>query len=359
MIGAHRDAWTPGALDDVSGTISVLESARAWAEAARAGMPPRRTLVFATWDAEEWGLIGSSEWAEEHADTLRSQAVAYINQDVVASGRMFGAGGTASLHALMRDITRLVIQPGDTVPVYRDWERRTTSPSRPLPTLGDLGGGSDFMGFYNHVGVPSINFGFGGPGGSYHSNYDTWSFVERFADPGYLAHRASAQLATLLLARFANADVVPFEYGDLGRYLVTLVDRTRGVAGADSISAALDDVASAAELLATIGRRFSIGRNGALSAGAAPGRFTDANRLLRQVERELVQAEGLPGRPFLRNLVFASDRDNGYANVQFPTIVEALQDGDLTAARAAAGDLADRIRRAAAVVERARDALPR
>jgi N-acetylated-alpha-linked acidic dipeptidase len=358
IIGAHRDAWSPGALDDVSGTVSVLEAARAWGVAAAAGMRPARTLIFATWDAEEWGLIGSTEWVEANADTLHARAVAYINQDVVAGGPSFGASGTASLQALVRDVTRQVGQPRDSVTVYRDWERRTTTTARPEPLLGDLGGGSDFMGFYNHLGVPAIAFGFGGPGGSYHSGYDTWSFVERFADPGYQAHAAAGQIAALLLARLANAEVVPFEYGDLGDYLVALVDRTRREPGAEAIGAALDDLASAAGVMASLGRRFSIARNAALQRGHPPDAYTPANARLRTVERALTDPAGLPGRAFFRNLVFASDRDNGYANVQFPTVVEALRDRDAARAGAAARDLAGRVREAAARLEAAREMLP-
>lgn len=358
IIGAHRDAWSPGALDNVSGTVSVLEAARAWGRAAGDGAPPRRTLVFATWDAEEWGLIGSSEWVEEHADALNDHAVAYINQDGVASGPNFAAGGTASLHELLRDVAALVPQPGDSVSVLADWTRRTATGDSSLPGIGDLGGGSDFVGFYTHLGIPAVNFGFGGPGGSYHSGYDTWTFVERFADPGYLAHRAAAQVATVLLARLGNADVVPFDVGALGAHLVVLVERTRDEAGAEGVADALDDVASAARLLTSTGRRFTLARNGALSAGHSLAAFTATNALLRQVERQLVDPEGLAGRPFLRNLIFGSDRDDGYANVQFPAVVEALRDGDPEAARTASAALAEQIRLATSLVDRAAEALP-
>lgn len=358
IIGGHRDAWSPGAVDNVSGTVSVLEAARAWGSALQSGVRPRRSLVFATWDAEEWGLIGAVEWAEHMADTLRRVAVAYINQDVAASGRMFSASGTASLHELMRDVTRSVVQPGDSVTVYRDWERRTVTSTQPEPALGDLGGGSDFMAFYNHLGIPSLAYGFGGPGGSYHSGYDTWTFMERFGDPGYLAHRAAAQISAVLMARLANAEVVPYNYGALGDHLVQLVERTRREPGADSISAALDGLSGAGSVLAQLGRRFIVVRNGALAAAHPAPQFTASNALLRQVERQLLYPEGLAGRPVLRNLVFASDRDNGYANVQFPMIVEALRDRDTARAAAAARDLATRVRAAAALVEQATNALP-
>ena len=115
IIGGHRDAWGPGAADNVSGVVTILEAARAWGAALTQGSRPRRTIVFATWDAEEWGLVGSTEWTELMRDTLTAKAVAYLNVDVSASGRSFGSSGTASLHGLMRDATRTVMQPGDTV----------------------------------------------------------------------------------------------------------------------------------------------------------------------------------------------------------------------------------------------------
>ncbi|MEO8479087.1 MAG: M20/M25/M40 family metallo-hydrolase, partial [Gemmatimonadota bacterium] len=358
IVGAHRDAWGPGALDDVSGTVSVLEAARAWGAMLRSGVRPLRTMIFATWDAEEWGLIGSTEWVEEHDEMLDRQAVAYINMDVVVGGSTFGASGTMSLKQLMHDVTREVPQPGDSVSILAAWTARAGSGDS-LPVLGDLGGGSDFTGFYNHLGIPSIEFGFGGRGGSYHSAYDSWSFVERFADPGYRQHVAAAQVASVLLARFANADIVPFEYGDLGTYLASLVERSRKEPGADAIVGALTDLESAATLFATLGSRFSIARNGALQANALdPATAAKINALLRQVERTLRRPEGLANRPYLRNLVFAADRDNGYANVQLPTIIEALKDDDPEAARQSAHELAGRIRTAAELLDRARASLP-
>jgi N-acetylated-alpha-linked acidic dipeptidase len=358
ITGAHRDAWSPGAVDDVSGVISVLEAARAWGEAARAGQGPQRTLIFATWDAEEWGLIGSSEWVEQHADSIGAHAVAYLNQDVAASGRMFNSSGTASLHRLMRDAARTVTQPGDTASIYADWARRTVTSQRPEPPLGDLGGGSDFAGFYNHLGIPSFDFGFGGPGGAYHSGYDTYTFMERFGDPGYLSHRAAGQMAAVLLSRLANADVVPLEFTDLGVYLVALADRSAREPGADALSSELEAIRTSARNLATAGAVFAQARDRALARDLPSSAFAAANAALRRVERQFVRPEGLVDRPFLRNLVFAADRDNGYANVQFPGVIEALRDADLARARAEATELAERIERAAMQVLAARAALP-
>ncbi len=357
IIGGHRDAWSPGAVDDVSGVIAVMEAARALGALAREGIRPDRTVIFATWDAEEWGLIGSTEWVEENAAMLAEQGVAYINLDVGASGRSFSAAGTATMHQLMRQLTGLVQQPGDTVTVLRDWSRRTVTSQRPQPPLGDLGGGSDFMGFYNHLGIPAAGFGFGGPGGSYHSGYDTWTFMERFADPGYVAHQAAGRIAALMVSRLANAPVVPFEPAELGRYLVQLVERTRREPGADRIRNELDRVATSASIMATVGDEFVTARAQALDTDPSAASLAEVNRLLREVERQFVVDGGLVDRPFLRNIIFASDRDNGYANVQFPMVVEALRDDDVARAAAAATELSSRIARATGKVESARRAL--
>lgn len=358
IVGGHRDAWGPGAADNVSGVVSILEAAKAWGEAVKAGHRPLRTIVFATWDAEEWGLVGSTEWVELMRDTLSANAVAYLNQDVAASGRSFGGGGTASLAAFLRDATQGIRQPGDTGSVYRDWAKRTATSQRPLPPVGDLGGGSDFAGFYNMLGLPSIEFGFGGPGGVYHSAYDSYTWMERFGDPGYLSHVAAGQLASVVLARLANAAVVPLDHGMLGAYLVTLVERTRKEPGADAIAGELDGVAAAARELESAGARFTTARDALLATNPDVATLANANRLLRRVEPLLTRPSGLVGRPLLKNLIFASDRDNGYANVQFPGVVEALRDRDTPRAAAEAKELATRIQDAAKAVEAARAALP-
>ena len=358
IVGGHRDAWGPGAADNVSGVVSILEAAEAWGAALKAGHRPLRTIVFATWDAEEWGLVGSTEWVELMRDTLSANAVAYLNQDVAASGRSFGGGGTASLAAFLRDATHGIRQPGDTGSIYRDWAQRTVTTQRPLPPVGDLGGGSDFAGFYNMLGLPSIEFGFGGPGGVYHSAYDSYTWMERFGDPGYLSHVAAGQLSSVILSRLANAAVVPLDHGMLGAYLLTLVERTRREPGAATIGGELDGVAAAARELEAAGARFTSARDALLTSNPDLGSLAEANRLLRRVEPMLARPSGLVGRPLLKNLIFASDRDNGYSNVQFPGVVEALRDHDSTRAAAEAKELAERIQNAAKGVDAARAALP-
>jgi N-acetylated-alpha-linked acidic dipeptidase len=336
IIGGHRDAWGPGANDNVSGSVSVLEAARAWGTALKAGFRPRRTIVFATWDAEEWGLVGSTEWVEWRATMLRDSAVAYINQDESASGTSFGASGTASLQQLVRDVVRTVQAPGDTVSVFRKWavagrgRRGRGAQADSVPAMGDLGGGSDFGAFYNGLGIPSLDYGFGGgAGGSYHSAYDTYTEVERFADPGYRAHAAEGRIDAVMLARLADADVVPYDFAMLGDYLGELVKRTVPNPAAHGLSGDEAALTDATRALATAGRTFDAARAVLLARGAVPGdRLRRVNALLLGVEQQLTRQQGLVGRPGMKNLVFASDRDNGYANIALPSIAEALRDGD-------------------------------
>jgi N-acetylated-alpha-linked acidic dipeptidase len=211
MVGGHRDAWGPGTADNVSGTVSVLEAARAIAAEVKAGRRPRRTIVFATWDAEEWGLVGSSEYVEDDSLRLARGAVAYLNQDVAAQGPNFSGGGSPSLRALLRDVAASVADPSGKGSVYDVWRATAGAKDTASPAMGDPGGGSDFAGFYNHLGVPIADWGFGGPGGVYHSAYDDFAWMSRFGDPGFARHAAAARVGTAMLLRLANADVVPYD----------------------------------------------------------------------------------------------------------------------------------------------------
>lgn len=343
VLGGHRDAWGPGAVDNVSGVTSILEAARVVSEAARRGFKPRRTIVFATWDAEEWGLMGSSEWVESREAELSARAVAYLNLDASVGGRDFGAAGTATLHPLLRELSRLVTQPYDTITIYDAWRRRARVADTADVGLGDLGGGSDFAGFYNHFGIASAGFGFGGPGGVYHSAYDSYDWMRRFGDPGYQAHVAVGELASLFVTRMANADLEPLDMralaARLGR-MVQALPRTRGVSGPSPDTTSL---AGAIRRLDEAAADWETARDAALAGPVNRRALSAANERLRQVERALTRPEGLSGRPWLRNLVFASDRDNGYADVAFPSIVEAWRAGDADLTAEETADLVDRL----------------
>jgi N-acetylated-alpha-linked acidic dipeptidase len=357
VIGGHRDAWGPGAVDNVSGVVSILEAARIVGEASKRGFKPRRTVIFATWDAEEWGLMGSSEWVESREAELAARAVAYLNLDVSVSGKDFGAAGTATLHPLLRELSKQVTQPYDSVSVYDAWRRRGRQADSEDVNLGDLGGGSDFAGFYNHLGIASAGFGFGGQGGVYHSAYDSYDWMRRFGDPEYQAHVAAGEIAALFMTRMANADAAPFDFHALASRLsrmVTALPKTRGVTGP------LPDTASlvvAIRKLDWSAGKWAGARDAALGGTMNRRALTAANEKVRQVERALTRPEGLSGRPWLRNLIFASDRDNGYADVPFPSIIEAWRAGDADLTREETSDLADRLKDAADRLSEAADAL--
>lgn len=360
VIGAHRDAWGPGAADDVSGTVSVLEAARAVAEAARAGNRPRRTIVFATWDAEEWGLVGSTEFVEQDSARLWSGGVAYLNQDVAANGPRFGAGGSPSLRALLRDVARGVPDPeGAAANVYEAWRKSAGVADTVEPAFGDPGGGSDFAGFYNHLGIPHSEWGWGGPWGVYHSQYDSYAWMQRFGDPGFRRQTAAARVGAALALRLANADILPYDYVEYARTMQRMLPAldsalaAKGWAGVDAapLRGALDRFARAASELERT-------RDQALAGGTLRRDARDrANLALLRVERALTRPQGLKGRPWYRTLVYASDPDNGYATLVFPGVREALRAGDRRQTDEEVTDLAARFNRAANLLVAAADAL--
>jgi N-acetylated-alpha-linked acidic dipeptidase len=301
--------------------------------------------------------MGSSEWVESREAELSARALAYLNLDVSVSGKDFGAAGTATLHPILRDLSKLVTQPYDTVSVYDAWRRRVRIADSEDVSLGDLGGGSDFAGFYNHLGIASAGFGFGGPGGVYHSAYDSYDWMRRFGDPTYQAHVAAGEIAALFMTRMANADAAPFDFHALAvrlARLVTALPRTRGVVGAAPDTSALS---VAVRKLDWAAGKWAAARDAALGSTVNKRAMTAANEKLRQVERALTRPEGLSGRRWLRNLIFASDRDNGYADVPFPSIIEAWRAGDTDLTREETVDLVDRLGDASDRLSEAADAL--
>jgi N-acetylated-alpha-linked acidic dipeptidase len=352
VVGAHRDAWSPGARDNVSGTVSVLETARAFATLAREGQKPARTLVFATWDAEEWGLIGSTEWVEELEDSLRTHVVAYINEDGTFSGPTFSGAGSPSLKPLFRAAAHVVPDPIGPGTVYDVWLKAQGGDTTKL-TFGNLGGGSDFAGFSHHLGIPSGGIGFDGPDGIYHSMYDSYDWMTRFGDPGYKAHRSGAQLVAVILGRLANSDIVPLDYAVFGTEMNGLVAQLdSGIAGKKwTASVSTQALKDALDRFTAVARAFNAARD---STHVSPDRAQRVNRALMQVERRLTRPEGLVSRRWFRSLQFAADIDNGYATMAFPTVNEAIRYADAAAANKELADLVTRVDHArAALVEAA------
>jgi len=351
VVGGHRDAWGPGARDNVSGTVSVLESARAFATLAQGGLRPARTLLFATWDAEEWGLIGSTEWVEELEDSLRAHVVAYINEDGTFSGPDFGGAGSPSLKPLIRDAARVVPDPTGPGSVYDVWLRHNKGDTTAL-TLGNMGGGSDFAGFYHHLGIPSGGIGFDGPDGIYHSMYDSYDWMTRFGDPKYAAHRAGAQLVSVILGRLANSDILPLDYAAFGTEMSALVAQLDSGLANKKMTVSTQALKDALDRFTGVARVFNTARVAA--AGVDSARAVRVNQALMQVERRLTRPEGLVSRPWYKSLQFASDVDNGYATMAFPTVNEAIRYADAATVERELTDLIARVDQArAALVEAA------
>ncbi|HET9798553.1 MAG TPA: M20/M25/M40 family metallo-hydrolase [Gemmatimonadaceae bacterium] len=354
IVGGHRDAWSPGAADNVSGTVSVLEAARAVIAAARAGHPPKRTIVFASWDAEEWGLIGSTEYVEQDSTALLAGGVAYLNQDGSAQGPRFGAGGSPSLRALLRDVARTVRDPTGHGSVYTEWQRTASVTDTTSPPMTDPGGGSDFAGFYNHLGVPIADWGFGRSTGVYHSQYDDFAWMARFGDSSFTYHAATAAIGAAMALRLANAEVIPYDYVEFARTMrryVAPIERRIAARGWSAPTQELCDAIDGMERAAT---SFASARDAALARGATRAQLHGANAALLEVERALTRPAGLRTRPWYRNLIYVADENNGYANMPFPSINEAIRAGDASLVASETTDLAAHFDDATAALTRAR-----
>jgi len=357
IIGGHRDGWGPGTADNVSGTVSVLEAARAIAEEVKAGARPKRTIIFATWDAEEWGLLGSTEFVEDDSLRLGRDAVAYLNQDVAAQGPRFSGGGSPSLRATLRDAARSVADPDGKGSVYAEWRKASAVADTVEPPMGDPGGGSDFAGFYNHLGIPIAEWGFGGPGGVYHSQYDDYAWMTKFGDPGFRYHAAAARIGAAMLLRIANADVLPYDYAEYAKTMRQYLGPIDRAVAQRHWNAPTTALSAAIDRLEREGAAFNAARDSMLHEAPSIATLQRTNRALLQVERALIRPEGLRTRPWFRNLIYVADENNGYANMALPSVNEAIRANEETLTRTEIADLAARFDRAAQDVADARAAL--
>lgn len=347
ILGNHTDAWTPGAGDPNSGTAVLLETARSLSAALKSGWKPRRTILLCAWDAEEYGLVGSTEWAEDHAAELQAKAVAYINLDVAVGGTEFSSSGVPSLRDLMREVTARVAEPREGGMIGTQWERRlkeSWASSAPVALdgaeqtfelqLGRLGSGSDYTAFLDNLGIPSLDFGFGGANGPYHSVYDNFFWMSHFGDPEFIYHQAAARIYGLLAFRLASDKVVPLRFSNYGSALMDdlnairtdVIRRARLAVGQafkpdfTAIVAAIRDFDSAGrDLDRAAGRLASSDNNAALA------RFNDG---IIQVERAFLNNEGLPNRPWFRHQLIAPGLTTGYAAWPFPGLREAVEKRD-------------------------------
>lgn len=332
LMANHRDAWEFGGVDPSSGTASMMELTRALGELVKQGHRPARTLVACSWDGEEVGLTGSTEWGEQFADELKQNLVAYLNVDSSASGPDFDGQAVASLAPMLIETSRSLRAPSGKT-LYDEWRASTRKDRKKPVTDRDLvntriGSGSDHTVFLNHLGRPVFNLSFEGPYGVYHSVYDNHFWVSRIGDPGFRYHRLMSQLWGVLALRLANAEVLPFDCAVYADHLRQFVDELRPKARAKvDLSPVLRRVAE----FGAAGRQLNQAIARALAAGRLGGdRARRVNRSLMQVESNWLTPEGIPGRPWFKHLLYAARYT--YANLELPGLTEAIEKGDWTLA---------------------------
>lgn len=367
--GNHHDGWVNGAADPVSGLVAEMEEARVIGELAKKGMKPRRTIVFCAWDGEEPALLGSTEWVEDHADELQQKTVAYLNSDGNSRG-FVGFSGSHALEQFFNEIATDVTDPQTGVSIGdRRYARSLADASSTAKAkmmgnkymkIGALGAGSDYSPFFQHLGIPSANIGFGGEGngGEYHSIYDSYDHFTKFKDPGFKYGSALAKTTGRAMMRLANADILPFEYGILvntiAEYmsdLKSMTDQMRVDTDIENklIKDKIYDLAKDPTLgFATPKAKGSVpyldfskidnamvqvkGSAESLKVSLVspekinPSKIVALNKILFQSEQQLLFAKGLPRRPWYKHMIYAPGFYTGYGVKTMPAIREGIEE---------------------------------
>jgi N-acetylated-alpha-linked acidic dipeptidase len=396
LRGNHHDGWVNGADDPVSGQVVLLEEARALGELAKQGWKPKRTIIYASWDGEEPMLLGSTEWVEQHAEELRQHAAVYINSDGNERG-FLDVEGSHSLQSFINSVARDVEDPEANVSVFKRQQAYLLLHGTPAQhaearaggnlSIGALGSGSDFSPFIDHIGIATLNLGFGGedPSGNYHSIYDDFYWYAHFSDYDFVYGRALAQTAGIAVLRMADADIMPYEFADLAHTVVTYIDEVKALLEtrrkqAEDIRenlkqgiyreasdprnptvapqpeeippylnfAPLDNAAAALTQAAADYSRALAGTKGkVLSAD----RLNTINQQLALAERKLLTPQGLPRRPWMQHVLYAPGWYTGYSAKTLPGVREAIEEGRYAEADAQVSVAAQAIQDEAAWIE--------
>ncbi|HEX5243937.1 MAG TPA: transferrin receptor-like dimerization domain-containing protein, partial [Tepidisphaeraceae bacterium] len=372
--GNHHDAWVNGAQDPISGQVALLEEARSLSELLKQGWKPRRTIIYCAWDGEEPMLLGSTEWAEYHADELKQHAAIYINTDGNGRGYL-QAEGSHSLEAFVNQIAKDIQDPEKQVSVWKrkqaaelefgSPEGKKEARQRSDLRIGALGSGTDFTTFLDHLGIASLNMSYDGedPGGIYHSIYDDFYWFTHFSDNDFIYGRALAQTIGSMVMRFADADILPYEFTDFADTMKTYDDQLKkllkdrqdeakdvdqnlddGVYTATSDPrrptaappreevppfinfAPLDNAIAALTRSAERYKKAYASLDGENRNSESPQAFTALNQLLLQSERRLTLDEGLPRRPWYKHMIYAPGWYTGYSPKTMPGIREGIEE---------------------------------
>ena len=364
VAGNHRDAWVYGAVDPNSGTAAMLETVHGLGALLKSGWKPRRTIVIGSWDAEEQGLMGSTEWAEQHAQEM-SNAVAYFNMDVAVAGQKFGASSVPSLKQFIRDLSKDVPAP-DGRPLYQVWKEQkekekenkdtaiTSGMRRPVVEtsdvpVGDLGSGSDYTAFLQHLGVPATDITSSGDYGVYHSVFDNFNWFTKFADPTFVYEQQMARVFGVEAMRMADTDVLPYDYETYGKEIEAYLDGAQKKA-AKNLAAQAPDFSQA---VAAAHRFTAAGAGIAVKQKDPTADAAKLNAALLNAEHAFILADGLPDRPWFRHAIYAPGKYTGYAAVVVPGVNEAIDANDPNRALSQLAALTAALNRAAGTLEAA------
>ncbi|HZI47988.1 MAG TPA: transferrin receptor-like dimerization domain-containing protein, partial [Pyrinomonadaceae bacterium] len=330
------------------------------------GWQPRRTIILCSWDAEEYGLEGSTEWAEEHDAELQQKAVAYLNVDVAVNGPNYSASSVPSLWKLIRSATREIKDPKTGKTVYQQWQDHTREQRNETDSdydaearISPLGSGSDYTPFLQHLGIASTDMGFGGDYGVYHSAFDSFTWMSKFGDPDFTYHVAAAQLWGTMAMRLASADGLQFDYRDYADAIREYFDEAMKLASRRKLDSALDEkpmndaIKSFADEANRIEReRQQLVAQGGSSSAAKLRRLNDA---LILAERAFIDDRGLNDRPWYKHEIYAPGIFTGYASQPLTDFRQALDDRNTTNLKEGLVRIVAAINRATEVLKKARD----
>jgi N-acetylated-alpha-linked acidic dipeptidase len=328
IYGNHHDAWVNGASDPLSGASSLLETARTLSMLRKDGWQPKRTIVLALWDGEEFGLIGSTEWVEKHQEELDRAGAVYINSDSNGKGSI-GASGSHTLETFVKEVLRDINDPVTgkaliDVPRGRGGSEKIAE--RHEFRLGALGAGSDYVAFLDHTGVASLNLGFGGgDGGVYHSIYDTFTWFTRFSDHDFVYGKALSQVMTASITRLADAAILPFDFVGLARAARRYVEEIQKTVQKSDLD--LREIHAQLMRLGGVSKAYEDEVAAAMRrpGGIAPEKLAKVNEIVARAERSLLLTDGLPGRPWYRHQIYAPGLYTGYGAKTLPGVREAVE----------------------------------
>jgi N-acetylated-alpha-linked acidic dipeptidase len=399
--GNHYDAWVNGADDPISGQVAMLAEARALGELAKTGWKPKRTIIYCSWDGEEPGLLGSTEWVETHAAELSRNAVLYINSDSNARG-FLNVGGSHTLEKFINEVARDVVDPEKKISVQErarareilngDKDERREARERADLRIDPLGSGSDYTPFLQHVGIAALDLGYGGEGntgGVYHSIYDSFDHYTRFGDPTFAYEQALAETGGRAVLRFANADVLPYAFTNLtdniGRYVKEISKLTDDMREetkeknqriADKTYAAVSDptetyvaptpdapvpnlnfkpLQDALTRLQGSAKKYDAAMSALTSHGRklSPQAQAALDEALKQTERAMLREDGLPRRAWFRHQIYAPGFYTGYGVKTLPAVREAIEQRNWTEAEQQIGPVAQTLNAIATAIDRA------